>query len=73
MMMKNNLILLITILILSNVAAYSQSLRSGIKDDEILEVTCLGKYTGAVHSFIYFAKNETSTDYYVIRTAWLVS
>ncbi len=44
-----------------------------IKDDSILEVTCLGKYTGVFHSFIYFANNETSTDYYVIRTAWMLT
>lgn len=42
-------------------------------DDKVLENTCLGKFTGVFHSFIYFAQNETSTDYYVIRTAWLIT
>jgi len=42
-------------------------------DDKILEITCLGKYTGVFHNFIYIANNETSDDYYVIRTAWLIS
>lgn len=42
-------------------------------DDQILEKTCLGKYTGVFHSFIYFAENSTSQDYYVIRTPWLIT
>ncbi len=42
-------------------------------DDSILEVTCLGKYTGVFHSYIYFANNKTSTDYYVIRTPWMLT
>lgn len=42
-------------------------------DDKILENTCLGKYTGVFHSFIYFSNNETSNDYYAIRTAWLLT
>ena len=42
-------------------------------DDPIMSITCLGKYTGVFHSFIFYAKNETSTDYYCIRTAWLIT
>lgn len=42
-------------------------------DDVPMEVTCLGKYTGVFHSFIYFARNETDKNYYVIRTAWLLT
>jgi hypothetical protein len=41
-------------------------------DDKILEITCLEKYTGIFHNFIYIANNETSDDYYVIRTPWLI-
>ena len=41
--------------------------------DPIMSSTCLGKFNGAFHSFIFFAKNESSTDYYCIRTAWLFS
>jgi hypothetical protein len=47
-------------------------LRSNL-DDKILEKTCLGKYTGVFHSFIYYSANSSSTDYYVIRTAWLLT
>ncbi len=81
--MKYNLILSFIILICSINNVISNNLKGNIivnsysnnndNDDKILEVTCLGKYTGVFHSFIYFAKNETSTDYYVIRTAWLVT
>lgn len=42
-------------------------------DDKILEKTCLGKYTGTFHSFVYFSENSTSQDYYVIRTPWLIT
>lgn len=42
-------------------------------DDKILEITCLGKYTGVFHNFIYVSLNESSTDYYVIRTPWLLT
>ena len=42
-------------------------------DDKILEITCLGKYTRVFHNFIYIANNETSDDYYVIRTPWLIT
>lgn len=42
-------------------------------DDVPMEVTCLGKYTGVFHSFIYFARNETDKNYYAIRTAWLLT
>lgn len=44
-----------------------------IKDDQILENTCLGRYTGVFHSFIYFSNNKTSDQFYVIRTAWLLT
>ncbi len=60
------------ILCLINCVAEGRYLKT-LNDDSILEVTCLGKYTGVFHSFIYFAKNNTSTDYYVIRTAWLIT
>lgn len=46
---------------------------NSIKDDKIMEVTCLGRYTGVFHSFIYFSNNETDTDLYVIRTSWLLT
>lgn len=42
-------------------------------DDKILEITCLGKYTGVFHNFIYISQNQTSNDYYVIRTPWLLT
>ncbi len=42
-------------------------------DDVPMEVTCLGKYTGVFHSFIYFAGNETDENYYMIRTPWLLT
>lgn len=42
-------------------------------DDKILEITCLGKYTGVFHNFIYIANNKTSDDYYVIRAPWLIT
>lgn len=42
-------------------------------DDKILEITCLGKFTGSFHNFIYVAENETDTNYYVIRTAWRIT
>lgn len=62
--------LLIAISILTNVDA--KMMRSSI-DDKIMEKTCLGKYTGVFHSFVYFANNETTDDYYVIRTPWLLT
>ena len=49
------------------------NLRSSSLDDKIMEKTCLGKYTGVFHKFLYFADNETSTDYYAIRTPWLIT
>ncbi len=42
-------------------------------DDQIMESSCLGKFTGVFHSFIYFARNASSTDYTVIRTSWLIT
>lgn len=42
-------------------------------DDKIMEVTCLGKYTGVFHSFIHFSENSTSTEYYTLRTVWLLT
>lgn len=58
---------LLILLFVSCVAARSNKL-----DDSIMEVTCLGKYTGVFHSFVYFAEGN-STDYYAIRTPWLLT
>jgi len=41
--------------------------------DPIMSSTCLGKFNGVFHSFIFYVKNETSKDYYCIRTAWLMT
>ncbi len=38
------------------------------------EIVCLGRYTGSFHSYIYYSRNASTTDeYYVLRTAWLIS
>ena len=55
------------------IASFQLVKSSNNYDDKIMENTCLGRYTGVFHSFIYVAKNETSTDYYAIRTAWMIT
>ena len=66
----NKFITLMLIIFIQFNSAYPYK---NILDDKILESTCLGKYTGVFHNFIYIANNETSDDYYVIRTAWLIT
>ena len=66
--MKQAVFAIFAILSIANATSSFKSV-----DDNILEITCLGKYTGVFHSFIFFAKNDSSTDYYCIRTPWLIS
>jgi hypothetical protein len=68
MKFTNTTLLLIILSLLLNIVSSKNS-----NDDQINEISCLGRYTGVFHSYIYFNKNETSTDYYVIRTAWMLS
>ncbi len=60
-------------LFLSIILIQFNIINAKIKDDQILENTCLGRYTGVFHSFIYYSNNQTSDQYYVIRTAWLLT
>ncbi len=64
---------LLTTLILTTLFNTTIAYSSKSYDDKIMEVTCLGKYTGVFHSFIYVANNQTTDNYYVIRTAWLIT
>jgi hypothetical protein len=64
---------IIVLLSINMIEAKSMLRSQNSLDDQILEKTCLGKYTGVFHSFIYFAENSTSNDYYVIRTPWLLT
>jgi hypothetical protein len=69
--MTNYLITIFTVLALVSTTIDARNTNSN--DDNIMEVSCLGKYTGVFHSYIYIANNNTSTDYYVIRTAWMIT
>lgn len=64
----NTQLLLIIISILLTFVSSKNS-----NDDQINEISCLGRYTGVFHSYIYFNQNESSKTYYVIRTAWMIT
>lgn len=70
-------VMMIAVLIMINILHIKSqitNLRSSDDyDDDIMEVTCLGKFTGIFHSFIYFSENNNNTNYYVIRTSWLMT
>lgn len=62
---------IITMLTLVQASASSLRYVSGnTLDDKVMEVTCLGKFTGVFHSFMYIESTEGP---YAVRTPWFIT